>query len=104
MWVMLNNSFLSIVQDMNYEDNFLVRARVEGDIETIFPEATVVEGAGTDYLYRTSILKTEVGKTIQKKIMDIDYPNFKNSVPWSDTDRHTAYGDVWIQLRKLQKS
>ena len=33
---------------------------------------------------------------------NIDYGNFKNSVPWEDELRHDVYFNVWNELSKLQ--
>ena len=51
----MNNSFLSVVKNINQPDELLVRSRVDGDIQKIFPGAKVVADAGTDYKYRSSI-------------------------------------------------
>ena len=57
MWIMMNDSYFSVVKNRDKKDHLLVRARVEGDIERVFPKAKVIEGAGTDYKYRASIPK-----------------------------------------------
>lgn len=46
MWVFMSDSFLSIVADstVSKSDCLLVRARREGDIERVFPEAKVTGG------------------------------------------------------------
>ena len=49
MWVMLNNSFVSIVENMNNPEELLVRARVKGDIERVFNDASVFEDLTADY-------------------------------------------------------
>ena len=43
MWVQFNNAFLSIVENRDNKLELLVRARIKGDIEKIFPEADVFE-------------------------------------------------------------
>ena len=53
MWIVLNNSFLSIVKNRNDENELLVRARVSGDIEKVFNNADVFEDANADYKYRS---------------------------------------------------
>lgn len=52
MWIMLNNAFLSIVENRNNKDELLVRARIEGDIERVFPEADSFQDEQADYKYR----------------------------------------------------
>jgi hypothetical protein len=44
MWLVLENSFLSIVQDKDNSERLLVRARIKGDIENVFPNANVIVG------------------------------------------------------------
>lgn len=49
MWLFLDRSFLSIVDKGDPSGQTLVvRARQRGDIEAVFPDAQVIEGAGTD--------------------------------------------------------
>ncbi len=36
MWVFLNNSFLSIVENRNNKEELLVRSRIKGDIEKVY--------------------------------------------------------------------
>ena len=64
MWIMLNNAFLSIVQNRNNKDELLVRARIEGDIERVFPEANSFQDEQADYKYRAFVLRKEVEKVI----------------------------------------
>ena len=102
MWVIMNKSCLSIVKDRNKKNGLLVRARIEGDIENVFPKADVKSDMGTDYKYRAFIPKWIVSKAIKKSIEKIDYDNFKDSVPLDDATRHDAYLEVWGSLHKLQ--
>ena len=51
MWIVLNNSFLSIVKNRNNENELLVRARVKGDIEKVFSNAETFEDINADYKY-----------------------------------------------------
>ena len=96
MWILLNDSFLSIVEHTSSKKLLLVRARASGDIEKIFPHAEVETGTGTDYQYRAIIPRDLVQAEIAHRISLIDYPNFKSSVPtkW----RHDAYMSVWHSL------
>ena len=57
MWVFLNNSFLSIVENRNNKDELLVRSRIKGDIEKVFPDSDVFEMESSDYKYRSYIKK-----------------------------------------------
>ncbi len=97
MWIFLNNSFLSIVADRDNTDNLLVRARIKGDIDRVFPEIKAIHSPKADYAYRASIPRNEVSKAIEKYINSINYDNFKDSV--QEHDRHDAYFDVWSVMR-----
>jgi hypothetical protein len=92
MWLFLNNAALSIVAHRDEPDCLLVRARVAGDIERIFPSAEVHEMLEADYRYRANVRREEVAARIAQSIATIDYDNFKNSC---GTARHNAYMEVW---------
>jgi len=101
MWIQFNNAFLSIVENRDNKLELLVRARVKGDIEKVFPEANVFEDDNADYKYRALISKAKVAARMMLKMTEINYDNFKNSV--KETKRKNAYSNVWVELRKLQK-
>ncbi|MCC7068518.1 MAG: hypothetical protein IT523_08695 [Burkholderiales bacterium] len=100
MWICLNDSFLSIVDKDCAEDELLVRARRDGDIERVFPDAIVSVLPGTDYRCRARIKRTEVAAAVAKRIVEIDYDNFKDGV--RDRALHDAYLGVWSTLGRLQ--
>jgi hypothetical protein len=101
MWIMTNNSFVSAVQDRHNPEQLCVRARIKGDLESLFGDNTEVsETHDSDYRFRTFLPKTVVAETIAKNVQDIEYDNFKNSV--DDNDRHDAYIDVWTAMYRYQ--
>ena len=102
MWIILNKTFMSIVENRHNKNELLVRSRVKGDIEEIFPNADVLENTGTDYLFRAFIPRSTVSEAIKKEVDMIDYGNFKDSVPKSDIKRLNSYMNVWSNLRHLQ--
>jgi hypothetical protein len=104
MWVFLNDAFLSIVDESakklrmrnrapSLDDPLLVRARVKGDIERVFPGTRVVENEATDYRFRAVVRRSDVAQAIYDEAMRIDYGNFKASV--EEDDRHDVYAEVW---------
>jgi len=108
MWIFFNNSFLSVVDPSdgvsNKKGKLLVRARYKGDIENVFPDAIVVETPKRDYLYRAMISREKVAEAVANSIKNIDYDNFKNSIP-TDNDwfwRHNLYLDVWTCMYQEQ--
>ena len=104
MWLVLEDSFLSIVQDKDNSDQLLVRGRLKGDIEKIFPNANVIVGAGSDYKYRAFIKRNIVSKAVLQKIDNIKYTNFKNEVALNDKERAYTYSKIWnIMYRKQEE-
>lgn len=102
MWLMLNNSFLSIVDKDCPKDCLLVRARRKQDITINFPAADVVESDYNDYRYRAVIKRKEIAIHLANVVEGIDYGNFKNSV--KDYDLKSAYSSVWSAMYRIQKA
>lgn len=108
MWVFLSNSFLSIVAHEKKKDVLMVRARVKGDIEAVFPNAKVTNTSKKrkkgnvpfDYAFRAEIDRHKVAGAILAQVARIDYPNFKSSV--TEQDRHHEYLRVWDVMSRWQ--
>ena len=100
MWIMTNNSYLSIVSKDCGPAELLVRARRAGDIERVFPDAKVTRNTNSDYLYRAVLPRDVVKQALAAMIDHIDYPNFKDSV--DDSSLHAAYVGVWCAMAGLQ--
>ena len=56
-----------------------------------------------DYLYRALVSRKVVAEVLAKKIMDIDYDNYKDAITDKAKDRHDAYLSVWWELLNLQR-
>lgn len=100
MWIYLNNSFISIVENNQDSDQLHVRARKEGDIEAVFPSADVLVTSSGDYKYRTDISRKAVAELIAYEISGINYTNFKSSV--DDSRRHDVYIRLWSDSHDLE--
>jgi hypothetical protein len=100
MWIHLNDAFLSVVAHRTDPGVLLVRARVAGDIERVFPGADVVETPTADYRFRAVLPHAVVGAALVSRLSSIKYDNFKNSV--AEDDRHDAYADCWLAMRRFQ--
>jgi len=100
MWLFLNNAALSIVESRDDDGILLVRGRVQGDIEAIFPGHAVHETPNADYRYRAYIDRDTVADAAARAVYNINYPNFKGSVV--DVDRHDAYLGVWGVMKREQ--
>ncbi len=103
MWIFLNDAYLSIVSHRDREGELLVRARHSGDIERAFPQVSVAETPDADYRFRATIPKQLVADTLARKVLGIDYHNFKSSISSEDGERHEAYFDVWSDMRRFQE-
>jgi len=98
MWVLMNDSFLSIVAHTDKPGHLLVRSRIKGDIERAIPDAEVYEIESADYRYRADVERRVVGEALGQAVESIAYHNFKSSV--KDPARHDAYMKVWTVLAK----
>ena len=92
MWLFGKNNFLSIVQDKHDPSHLLVRARLKGDIEALFPKAEIHKDAGTDYRFRAWIKRADVIKVVTDAVKRITYTNFKNA---NDYERQGHLMKIW---------
>jgi len=99
MWLFFNDSMLSVVQHKDSVQHLLVRARQRQDILNVFPdvESKIVHlgPEDADYAYRVMLSRDRVIQEVSKRVMDIDYTNFKNSIPEEDSVRRYVYMNVW---------
>lgn len=100
MWIFSSGAFVSVVADRDNTKNLLVRARVDGHIEHLFPKVKVFQIEGSDYLYRSLVSRKAVAEMVAKQVGSIEYDNFKNSVP--DPAYHAACLLVWSDMNRLQ--
>ena len=100
MWIFLPNSFLSIVQKPGDTDTLTVRARIQGDIEAVFPQAKVESNKGTDYKYRARVPRQAVAQVLHDQVMGLSWGNFKGAV--KNRKRHDAYMNVWSAMHAAQ--
>lgn len=100
MWIFLPNSFISVVQKPGDTDVLTVRARIKGDIESVFPKAKVEVNKGTDYKYRAKVPREEVARVLHEQVMNLNWSNFKGAV--KARKRHEAYMDVWSAMYAVQ--
>jgi hypothetical protein len=103
MWLFTSKSFLSVVADKDQPDGpkLLVRSRVEGDIEEIFPTADVKETPNGDYRFRAWIPREIVAQAVSRYVDQLSYPNFKNSV--TDKQRLHPLMKVWQTMYNHQE-
>ena len=100
MWIMTPTSFLSVVHKDCAPDELLVRSRMKGHIEAVFPGAKVTESTRTDYLFRAVLPRSVVAKALADQAMGLTYDNYKNSV--KNHAFHDALSAVWSIMARLQ--
>jgi hypothetical protein len=99
MWVLLNDSFLSIVAHNDQPGVMLVRARRRADIKAVFPQVKIIANGGADYEFRAEVDRRDVEAALVGEVRRIDYGNFKDSV--RDRFRHDLYLRIWSTLMQL---
>lgn len=101
MWICLNNSFVSIVENEHNHDLVWVRSRQYDHLINFIDNTegvdvkTIAETPKRDYRYRISIDKFTLSKILAKSVHKINYSNFKNSVPFENGDLYMMYSDFW---------
>jgi len=100
---MLNNAFVSAVEDRNDKRLLVVRARRKGDIKRVFGKRAIEVKSDimADYPYRTWVSKKLFAQVLAESVDRIDYGNFKSSV--KDKALHDAYLDVWSAMIRVEK-
>ena len=102
MWIYMNDAFVSCVTDKHDASQLLVRARHEGDLESLFPDADIKNsGSDFDYRYRTSLPRWHVADIMANRLRYVDYPSFKSSI--NDKERRIAYEKCWAKMLDWQE-
>ena len=100
MLIFTRHAFISIV-DHPQDDRFLVvRGRIAGDIESMFPEAEVFERPGADYRFQANIARDRVSQRVAAQVKEVHYESFESSI--EDSDRRQSYIQVWSAMYEEQ--
>ena len=105
MWIVMNDSYVSIVKDREDDMGVVVRARVKEDLENLFGAEhaqDIIETDDSDYRFRLFLDQAYVAAVIEDKVMGINYDNFKNSVKQSW--RKQAYTRIWNVMYDVQEN
>jgi hypothetical protein len=102
MWIFLSDAFLSVVADKDDPSGprLLVRARPEGDIERVFPEAEPATTPAADHRFRAWLPREQVIEAMQQKIENLAYANLKSSI--RDHAYHDAAMGAWSVMHRYQ--
>lgn len=102
MWIFLKDGFFSVIEHPDSKKHVVIRARVKGDIEKVFPENGGVEMTeDSDYRFRAPMTKDRFASHIAQQATLINYKNFKNSI--NDKERREYwYEEVWNTMANMQ--
>jgi hypothetical protein len=104
MWIFTKQGFASIKQHNDDPKKLLVRGRVNGDLEKIFPGCKVSKNTGTDYKYRTTVCRSAAAAVIANAVLGINYTEgFKTSVDGHQR-RAPFYLRIWEMLVDMQEA
>lgn len=109
MWLLTPFGFFSVVQKPadKAAGTLTIRARVRSDLENLRAAhlpgmGAIVAHAGSDYRYRATAPRGEVGLALANFAAGIDYANFKAEVAKRHgSARAAVYHDVWEVLDGL---
>lgn len=101
MWIYLTEGMVSIVEHFKDKDILVVRSREKSVLQKNFPQDVILESVRTDYRFRVFLKRKDCMKWLSKKVQEIDYSNFKDSV--SDHDYHKLCTRVWYETYTTYK-
>jgi hypothetical protein len=101
MWIFMPDAFVSIAEHGDDRRLLVVRARISGDIERIFPEAQVMETPDEDYRFRATLSRERVALVVSSRISHIQYQSVSGSV--QDEERWSAYISVLSSMQEEQQ-
>ena len=81
MWIFTPTAFVSIVAHRRNPHVLLVRARLKGDLERLFPGCKVVETRRADYRFRAEIARERVAQVVADQLLGVEYDNVKDAIP-----------------------
>lgn len=107
MWLFTKDGFYSIVHKDCEKDELTVRARVKKDLEKMLKKvgvkAVIHDWSGSDYRFRVVMKRADFVRYMVDYGENLQYDNFKNTIPHDDVVRHEAYFGVWSAGMQLQR-
>jgi hypothetical protein len=110
MWLITPTGFFSIVEKPTdtKTGTLTIRARVKGDLVALKRDylpslGRFRDSEDTDYRYRATARRSEVGQALARMVATLNYANFKSEVAMRQgIERAHVYHDVWDVLHGLQ--
>jgi hypothetical protein len=112
MWLYTKLGFFSIVYKTPCKkDELLVRARCRQDLEALSKKLTesndfkgkIIESKDSDYAYRMVVPRSVLAPFLAELMKNLDYANFKGTIPYNDRLRHAAYFKCWDAMLEWQE-
>ena len=100
MWIIMNDSFISVVKK-GPKNKLVVRARRFEDLEKFVKSNRIFIDDTSDYRFRVYMTAKELSSLISQEIEGINYSNFKDSV--KEKERKSFYEEVWQVLLMLDR-
>jgi hypothetical protein len=101
MWICMDSSFVSAVQDRDDPEGLVIRARSKKHLTRLFPGKAIAITPEADYVARVFVTKVEFAAVVSQRIEAISYDNFKNSV--RNHRLHQLYTEFWGLHWRYQK-
>lgn len=111
MWLYTKLGFFSIVHKPPCKkDELLVRTRCGEDLETLSKKLSqtgnfkgeIIKSTDSDYAYRMVVPRSILAPFVATLVMNLDYANFKATIPYNDELRHEAYFKCWEVMNEWQ--
>jgi hypothetical protein len=111
MWLYTKLGFFSIVHKPPCKkDELLVRTRCKEDLEVLSQKLSqtsdfkgvIIESTDSDYAFRMVVPRSILAPFMASLIENLDYKNFKATIPYNDQARHEAYFRCWEVMNERQ--
>ena len=111
MWLYTKLGFFSIVYKTPCtKDELLVRTRCRQDLEALSKKLSqgggfkgaIIESRDSDYACRMVVPRSVLAAFMADLMKNLDYANFKGTIPYNDRLRHSAYFKCWDAMNEWQ--
>ena len=103
MWLFTRQGFISAVENRDNPETIVIRARDPEHLREMFPTEPILETEESDYPIRLYIERARFADWLARQAYDLDYTNFKDSIPSDQETYHDACVAVWEQMQALEK-
>ena len=112
MWIATKFGFYSIVQTRQNNNQFMVRARAQKDLENLKESLSTLKNTeikvtkDADYHFRMIISVEDLNQLMLFFAKEVDYTNFKDKVYTiaNQKDKLPSYHDIWSTMYRYQNS